>query len=387
MVKNKPTFSLWTSASQSLVAIASCMMLNLTPTFVSANDAPKKGKAVEALLPDDPRGPPELTLCSQNLNNLGDFEMTRMRLDNSMPLNVYQAKVTGLITRFIKGRCDVIAVQELLGTDSKAAMAVLQGLADALRFRTGRVFEARVGNTNDPVSRVGFLVATDRAEILAETSYNRVELPKILPKERPRFFLRGPLELQLQVKGRDGSPSKVMAVINFHLKSKGGRERDPAELEWETYRMQMAEAVRRIVESRFERAFGSGETLLALVGDRNSNFDSASNEILAGALTLDDFKLNGGCRLSKRGAAFCLKEKRRPSRMFSLLQGDPQTKLLPGTFVMNKVFSWLDDILVPQETLRFAWADYAKEGDYSSFVIAEPAGVSDHSLVGATFNW
>lgn len=341
----------------------------------------------EILAKDDPRGPPELTLCSQNLNNLGDYALTKQRLDNSMSIATYNAKVAGLAKRMIKGGCDVIAVQELLGTTEDAAIQNLRRIADVLHYQTGRVFDVIVGNTNDPISRVGYLLASDRVELLAQVSYNRVELPKILPKERPRYFLRGPLEIQLSVRGREGSKSKIFTVVNFHLKSKGGRERDPAELEWETYRMQMAEAVRRIVESRHERSFASGETLLALVGDRNSNFDSASNEILSGSLTLDDFKLKGGCRLSKRGVAFCQKDKHRPHRLFSLLQGDPQTSVLTGTFHMRNVYSWLDEILVPQETMRFAWENYAEEGDYTSFVIAEPPDVSDHALVGAVFNW
>ncbi len=348
----------------------------------------KAGRSVKDLLAkDDPRGPPELVLCSQNLNNLGDFALTKRRLDTSMTLGTFNAKIAGLAKRMITGECDVVAVQELLGANEAEATENLTRIAKVLHFHTGRVFDVIVGKTNDPVSRVGYLMATDRVEMLAQVSYNRVELPKILPKERPRFFLRGPLELQLSVRGRNGSKSKIVTVVNFHLKSKGGRERDPAELEWETYRMQMAEAIRRIVESRHERAFGSGETLLVLLGDRNSNFDSAANDILSGTLTLDDFKLKGGCRLSKRGVAFCQKEKHRPLRLFSLLQSDPQTKTLTGTFHLRNVYSWLDDILVSQETMRFAWENYAIEGDYTSFVINEPADVSDHALIGASFNW
>jgi len=361
-----------------------------TETETEAGPAKKqiRSKSVASILAEqDPRGEPELTLCSQNLNNLGDFSLTRQRLDNSMTKADFDAKVAALVSRFVQGKCDVVAVQELLGTTSEAALKNIDQLASILHFRTGRVFETRVGNTNDPISRVGFLIASDRAEILAETSYNRVELPKIAAKERPRFFLRGPLELQLSIKGRDGSAAKIMAVINLHLKSKGGKERDPAELEWETYRMQMAEAVRRIVESRHERAFASGETLLAIVGDRNSNFDAASSDILSGRLVLDDFKAQGGCRVSKRGVAFCQTEKYRPTRLFSVLQGDPQTSLLPGTFRMNKVYSWLDEILLPQESLRFAWNTFSKEGDYTSFIINDHPKASDHSLVGVTFNW
>jgi hypothetical protein len=347
-----------------------------------------RGVSVEELMRKaDPRGAPELTLCSQNLNNLGDLSLTRQRLDLSMTAAGFAKKLNGLAARMIAGRCDVIAVQELLGRNDKAAKENIDRLAQALHSKTGRFFETLLGNTNDPLSRVGYLIAVDRAEVLAQVSYNRIELPKILPKERPRYFLRGPLEVQLSVRGRDGTQSKIVTVVNFHLKSKGGKERDPAELEWETYRMQMAEAVRRVVESRHERAFASGETLLAVVGDRNSNFDAASNEILSGSLTLDDFKLKGGCRLSKRGIAFCEKSKHRALRLFSVLTNDPQLKNLTGTFHFRDVYSWLDDILVPQETLRFAWDDFSREGDYSSFVINEPEGVSDHSLVGVAFNW
>jgi hypothetical protein len=195
------------------------------------------------------------------------------------------------------------------------------------------------------------------------------------------------LEAQFSIKPLQGSASKTIGLINFHFKSRRGGSGDPAELEWETYRMQMAEAVRRIAESRYAASFGSGEMLFAVLGDRNSHFDTATGRILEGTLVLRNFQEGGTCRLSKRGVPLCQGESILPQKLFSPLIGDPQTKSQPGTHHFKGEYSWLDDILMPAESLRFAWAEFDSAGDYNSGVVYEPGSASDHALVWVRLNW
>jgi predicted extracellular nuclease len=335
---------------------------------------------------DDPRGPPELVVCSQNLQNYGTWDQVNGRGSSPTP-EALRLKERDLVARFVRARCDVIAAQEILGVDMQKGTKSLEALAKALQLGTGRFWEVRLGASLDKTLHTGMLVARDRAEIVSTLSYENVELPKTSEKQKPRLFRRAPIEVQLLVKGRGESSSKSVTIVNFHFKSKSGSKDDPAALEWETYRMEMAEALRRIVENRHARSFGSGESILVLLGDRNSNFDAASAKILEGALTLKNFQSGGTCRLSKRGAPLCQAAAQLPQRLFSVLTTDPQTKGHPGTYLYKNIYSWLDDILLPAESLPFAWRAFDSEGDYASGVLSDPPDASDHALVWTALNW
>lgn len=334
----------------------------------------------------DPRGLPELTLCSQNLENYGLIPDYLSR-NRGKSATVYFRKQAALAARFATQDCDVIMVQELLGKDEEASLKALRSLADAIRVKNNRFYEPVTGPSNDPAIRLGYLVAVDRAEVLNKTSYVKVELPKLIDEGKPRLFSRGPLELQIRVKARDNSNPKNVTLINFHLKSKFLSQKDPTRTEWETNRMEMAEALRRIVESRHATAIQSGETLLVLAGDRNSHWDSASAEILEGRLKLSKFKGEAVCRLGGRGVPLCAPGSGSPQVLFSFLLSDPETKLLQGTHKYKKIFSWLDEILAPATTLKFARASFDSEGNYDTGVVYDFPDASDHAMTWVRFNW
>jgi len=334
----------------------------------------------------DPRGPSEVTICTQNLENYGSYEDSARR-KVGLTVEDYRIKEAALAERFRTARCDVIAVQELVGKTEAAARKALERLARVIQRDSGRVFDPRVAPSNDPNLRNGYLVARDRAEIVNTVSYYRVELPKTSLRQKQRFFSRGPFEIQLQVKPRGGGTAKNVVLVTFHFKSQGGKIADPAGLQWETYRMEMAEALRRVVETRHASSFGSGETLLVLLGDRNSDFDMASARVLEGTVTLKDFQGKGVCRLSKRGVPLCAAGTFAPQRLFSVLTTDPQTRHSQGTYRLKGAYSWLDEITVPAETLRFAWSRFDSEGDYDSGVMTKPSQASDHALAYVRLNW
>lgn len=335
----------------------------------------------------DPRGRPEVTICSQNLANYGvPAAMTRRMPD--MNASGIREKENALVRRFMEAGCDVIAVQEVLGSDEEEALAGLVKLAKALALATGRTFEATVGASNDQIIRQGVLIARDRAELVNKVSYAHAELPKIAPEQRQRFFARGPLEVQLRVKAQDEGETKTVTLVNFHFKSRSVQAgRDPSGLEWEPYRMEMAEGLRRIVDARQKKALAAGETILVLLGDRNSNFDTATARLLEGVLTLKDFQGTAPCRLSKRGVPLCKAGTAGPQRYFSVLTGDPQTRRLQGTIRFGKVYSWYDDIILPAESLPYAWRESGKSGSYATGVVYLPEKASDHALVWVRLNW
>lgn len=348
--------------------------------------AAAQSRTIQLAAADDPRGPADLVVCSQNLKNFGKLSIVQRRSSKTTSADIRDQAVA-LARRFIRAKCDVIAVQEALGSGVDSARAGLDDLSYVLQKLSNRYFDVRVGQSNDKISHLGYLVAKDRAEILSTLSYSRVELPKLSTKQKPRLFARGPFEIQLKVKPRKNSYEKVVTLVNFHFKSKRSTTYDPTGLQYETYRMEMAEGLRRIVEERHLNTFKTGETLLVLLGDRNSNFDVASARILEGILTLSHFKEDGVCRMSKRGMPLCQPENQQSQRLFSVFSLDPHFNTFRGTYRYKSEYSWLDDILLTAPGLSFAWSDYAREGDYDSGVIYDPKEASDHALIFVRLNW
>lgn len=334
----------------------------------------------------DPRGKPDLTVCSQNLKLLGTYEDMKKK-NIKYTQKAHTDKVSALTTRFLKAKCDVIALQEVMGTSASEEEAALKPIIEQLRVRGNREFEAKVGLPGDGGMALGFLVAKDRATVINVLSYSRVELPKLVTKGRPRFFSRTPFEVQLSVRSRHDDTTKIVSLVNFHLKSKRGGEGDPTGLEWETFRMEMAEGFRRIIEVRHQKSFASNEQILMVLGDRNSNFDVASAKILEGSLTIENFRTDGGCRVSKRGFPVCKPGKQMPQRLFSILTSNQEVATYQGTFSYKGEYSWIDDMLMPAESLSYAWLTPTSEGRYDAGLISEPADASDHALLWARLNW
>jgi hypothetical protein len=274
-----------------------------------------------------------------------------------------------------------------MGEKEDDAKAAVDLLAAEWKRVTNRIFLSRVSPISEGGMTLGYLVAQERASVVSALSYAKVELPVIGEKERPRVFQRTPMELQLTVAGKDGGDPRTVSIVNFHFKSKRGGAKDPTGLEYETYRMEMAEALRRIVESRHQQSFASGESILVLLGDRNSNYDVASARILDGSLVLANFRKYGGCRLSKRGVPLCKAGISLPQRLFSVFARSERSKQYPGTFSYENEYSWLDDILMPAESLPYAWRSAFKEGVYDSGVVYAPKSASDHALVYVRLNW
>ncbi len=357
----------------------------------SANAQPegkrvKNSSRVQPIPGGDPRGVTDLVICSQNLKLFGSFETVRLG-SPTYNREKHTQKVRALVSRFIAGGCDVIAVQEVLAKTVAAGQAALGELASELRKRTNRVYTPVLAPPVEGQMTTGFLLADDRVALQNSLPYGRVELPRLAAKQRPRLFTRPPLEVQISVKSRDSDLVKVVSLVNLHFKSKRGGKDDPTGLEWETYRMEMAEGLRRIVESRHADAFASGESLLVLLGDRNSNFDVASARILEGSLLLSSFGEKGPCRLSKRGVPLCVTETSLPRKLFSVITSNETLQSVPGTFTYKGEYSWLDDILMPAESLRYAWRTAYSEGQFDSGVIRTPSEASDHAMVYTKLNW
>jgi len=367
----------WISA----IAILACGVLPAEQLCAQAND---RTNILEHST--DPRGLPEVVICSQNLENFGELALMKRR-EEAENEKEREAKMHALVKRFQKAGCTIIAVQEVLGANSKKAQEALDELALRLRHYTNKEYVTYIGPSNDRISQVGFIVEKEGIEFNGLTSFAKVELPKVSEGQEPRLFARGPLQLRLVVSGKEQAASRELTLVTFHFKSQAFNSGDGADLSWETYRMEMAEALRRVIVQRNEELLKGDGNLLVLLGDRNSHFDSASARLLTGEVILSRFQGEAPCRLSKRGVPLCKPGAVLPPIFTSVLTNDPQTFQSSGTYLYGNTFSWLDEILLPVTNLQYAYEKAGVEGDYDSGVIREFEEASDHGLVYVRLNW
>jgi predicted extracellular nuclease len=365
-------------------------LLYITLFYNSSSYADERSILTDSQLKVDSK----LTVCSQNLENFGEYQIALTRTPN-LQRSQYITKLAALVARFSTNSCDVIAVQEVLGADLSSAIKSANILADSLSRRANRNFKVVLGESSDKFIRVGFIYDTAKLKLQAITSYDRVELPRLLPEQKPRFFIRAPLEAQFSVSLGGDKDKKLITLINIHFKSKANSMGDPARLDWETERMEMSEAIRRILISRYSNAITVGDPILIVLGDRNSHSDSASAKILEGRLKLSDFMRTGNCRISKSGVPLCKGEDREKSNdrskgvkiLHSVLNMDPQVKLLEGTYSYKGKLSWIDDILLPNSALKFAQAKNGLLGDYAVGLDSSFPEASDHRLAWLELRW
>lgn len=356
------------------------VVLALSPLHSAFAD----NRVSDFMVDPDPRGAPDLTICTQNFENYGLLPDVKKR-EPGMDQDGYSTKQQALISRFITARCDIIAAQEILGTKEDAYQALIS-LRDQMRGRWNRFFNVVNGDGEDG-SRCAFLYAIDKVELLNSVTYKGVELPRLAPEDAARSFPRAPLELQVRTIAGVGSSPKTVNLITFHFKSKRGGWKDPAELEYETSRMAMSEAIRRIVLARHRETLSSGEAPLLLLGDRNSDADSASARILEGSIRLANFMKDKQCRIGARGVPLCLPTARGKQDFFSVLTQDPETKALEGSYTYQNEKIWLDEILMSAASLHYARTKLENSGNYHSGLVEEPKEASDHALAYVRLNW
>jgi len=129
----------------------------------------------------------------------------------------YAQKLDDLVSRFMAAKCDVVAVQEVIGKTLADGEAALNQLAARWRERSNRVFSVMTAPPTEGSMTNGFIVALDRASVLQSLPYGRVQLPKIWSRQKPRLFSRPPFEVQLSVKSRDSELVKAISLVNFHF--------------------------------------------------------------------------------------------------------------------------------------------------------------------------
>jgi hypothetical protein len=323
----------------------------------------------------DFRGGPEVVICTQNLHNFGTLsEMEKRSKTDKISRNI---KIKGLIKRFSDSKCDIIAVQEIIGTKDAGRITALAELVKLLSKHTSKTYRYLIGDGVDKVSRLGFIYSPDTAKLISSISYRKVILPALMENSRPEFYLRAPLEARFMVKSSNNTP-RIITLINMHLKSKRGGSRDPAKLDWEIDRMEMSEGIRRIILNRHSESLQNIQKPLIILGDRNSE---------EGIITLKDFRRDAKCRLSKRGVPLCVSPEVEPQLFRSVIVNDKELKYQGGTYYYRKDGMWIDDILLSVPSLPYALAGSISNDNYTVGLNRSYSEASDHALVWLQLNW
>ena len=328
-------------------------------------------------------GAPELTVCSQNLNNFGlqkKNKKKRGRRKNRASRDRQVQQLGHLVERFAVADCDIIAVQEVTGENKGLALGRLRMIANRLSKSESRLYSALVGDSRDSRIRNGFIYATDRVEVVDLESFKSEPIPKLNVRSPLHYYSRGPLALKIKVKAQKDKPSRKFALVNVHLKSKANSYKDPTKTKFELLRMEMAEGVRRIAQDLSEDGYPA-----LILGDLNSDTDSATVEILSGEKRLKDFREN--CRIDRELTSECKKPKSRAEEFTPLFQEALERKQkigAGGSFRYKGQFELIDEILIDNGEL--ALAKKSKKEINVGFEGVFRKG-SDHKLLWAKLNW
>ena len=245
-----------------------------------------------------------LRICSQNLFRFGEIKRRRK------PAKQKQY----LVKRMKKARCDIIALQEVIGESRSEALSIIAPLAESLQKATKREFAAYAAEENAGNMRNGFLVAADIGRVQSVASWHRQALPRLQVLGPPRRWHRGPLALHIALAGAKG-PQDLL-VVSMHLKSKYEHWKDPSGTSYEIERMESAEALRELSLKKAQEL--GPKTTLIVLGDRNSQIFSASAHILEGQRLLGDFRSNSHCSLTTELSPDCGGREKEPRRLLGL---------------------------------------------------------------------
>ncbi|MCB0345467.1 MAG: endonuclease/exonuclease/phosphatase family protein [Bdellovibrionales bacterium] len=321
---------------------------------------------------------PEFRVCTQNLNRAESRPPGARRGKSGG-----NEKVDELIIRFREARCDVIALQEVVGADKDTALQNLERIAERLNRASGESYRAYVGDSHDNYIRNGFLVKLGAVEVTELKSHSLYRLPKLQPRASSHHFSRGPLELRLIVRGVDGAPSREAAVIAVHFKSKARAWKDPTATEFEAMRMEMAEAVRELANESRKELPSTG--LVVIAGDFNTRDDSAAMEVLSGARELNDFRQPNKCAVSKSLGAECSSTAglHTSSIQPAFSYDSDLAGIRVGSYRYKKQLELIDNILVFKDQL---WM-LRRGGDFVGGATGTFRKGSDHKLLWVEINW
>ena len=315
--------------------------------FLPATVRAEQGRALDSI-----------RICSMNIDMLGRKDETKPKAKQSeSEFQKHRKKQLGFLAeRVISASCDIVAVQEIYGLSSKEANKNIRSLASAVSKASplGLKYVYHAATTNDKRLRNGYIFRGDIGAVRISDLY-RENVPSADRSSPSRRFMRGPVALSVDVASTKRSNPTKLYLVNYHLKSKADGWKDLSGLSYELNRVETAEAVRDIAS----RALRQGYDIVMFLGDRNSDTGSATDYVLSGIRSLDDFR--GMCSIDKKFLeANCGSYKGKEPDFIGVLAN--KSRSLYSYKYKNKQ-SLIDEIYINKNSLRFV-NDAGVVGEY-----------------------
>ena len=260
----------------------------------------EKALGINESAQSDPRGEPELRVCTANLNYFGGVDDFK-RVFKAAKLPLRKRRERSTVTAATAMKCDVLALQGILARDDKSAKLVLSNLAKKLSRETGSNWTGYPSEANRDIVRNGFLIRDGAATVESNHSYTELKLTSFGPFQLKQFP-RSPFEILLTVpgKGKNAQPKKVM-LLNFDFAATFGDVKH----EPETNRMQISDGLRQIVHTELANFEPEEAPVVLILGHRSVGRVNPGTQLLEGKLRLAEFTSNGGCVLTAENKTQC----------------------------------------------------------------------------------
>lgn len=260
----------------------------------------------------DYRGEPEVRICSANINNTGVRRDVKRLLGKDALLGLI-AKERAFAEAAAQARCDIVALQALLGRDLIQQQNALDRLILRLEKKGSEGWKTAIGQSHQRFSTNAFLYRSERVELLRSVSHENIRLPRF-DEFRFKRFTRSPFEGVFRVSGRGGAETKTLRIFNFHFH---GKLIDHVP-DQEPYRMQMAETLRQMILKEEKKLDPSDPPIIVVAGDTAALRNSPSAKILEGRIVLRQFKPGGPCSLLEGHRFTCAPAPENPVTLLSL---------------------------------------------------------------------
>jgi len=312
-------------------------------------------------------------VCSQNLYHFGE-KAVRAR---------EKSQLAYLTKRILRAECDIVAVQEVIGGTESEAATTLSRIAHSWEAAGAEKILSYVGTTKDKFIRNGFLVRSSVGRVVTVKSFLDAPVPSLSPLGPVLFFQRAPMALVLETPAT--KPNRRFWIMNMHQKSRSRGFEDGSGTHYELLRLEMAKGVRDIIEQEEQKE--PDGTIFVITGDRNSDENDASVDVLLGRRELADFSKSGGCKIRKDDRAQCKNESPRPAEFVGLFQHRREKfpgEYPGGTYSFKNRQTALDEFAIREKNLPLVTRP---NGKLSIGLEGQFFRGSDHKLIWAEFHF
>jgi len=364
--------------------------------------AQRQELGLDRLRAADPRGEPEIRLCSVNIDSYSTVKEYK-RVFKAAKLPNRTKIETSVVAAAQSASCDVIALQGLMGQEEEIAQEALETLQKKIQKSLGGEWTSRMGKATSGTLRNAFLVRGDKVRVNQFVSYED-KAPTSFGAFNINSVARPMIRIDLEVSGVGNASPKTreVMVFTYDFRNADGKLYEP-----EAHHMQMADLLRQIVHSELDNYPPERRPIVVLLGDRQGPQAAPGTQLLEGRYRLMDFTLNGKCKLQPDNKVQCdpsmvhLKEffgvtteglNVEPTRKVKKDEAGEKTvlvypskkKMLPKEIAERKRTS---EVYLSSEDLSLAQVSPTSFGRYQAGIKKVQTSLTESPLVWVELNW